>query len=215
MIVPTRTRAGTLRSLLVAAVAFALFLLLGQAVAHVPPGPLDRIAFGIVGSAFPLASALTTAGRFPSYVAVCIVVLVAGLVRRTLLRPALISVVALILAWKTSDVFKDYFMRPRPTHWVGIHETSFSYASGHAALSLTFYGFWAYVAWTSALPLRARVALVALLVLFIGGIGWSRLALGAHYPSDVAGGYLFGAGFLALESLVYERIRSRAPIAPM
>jgi membrane-associated phospholipid phosphatase len=40
-----------------------------------------------------------------------------------------------------------------------------------------------------------KIALVALLAFWIAGIGWSRLALGAHYPTDVIGGTLFGVAW--------------------
>jgi len=41
-----------------------------------------------------------------------------------------------------------------------------------------------------------KVAIVTVLVLWALGIMWSRLALGAHYLSDVFGGALFGTAWL-------------------
>jgi undecaprenyl-diphosphatase len=49
--------------------------------------------------------------------------------------------------------------------------------------------------------LRIPVAVVAAVLIFL--IGFSRLYLGAHWASDVFGGFVFGAMWLALLSLFY------------
>ena len=52
------------------------------------------------------------------------------------------------------------------------------------------------------------VLLVALGVL-VFLIGFSRLYLGLHYPSDVLGGYLLGTSWAAAEGTVFALWRSR------
>jgi len=181
----------------VALIACVAFVALGVVVAHRAPGVLDVWFLDACrGHALALAVPLTELGRFPAYVAICAATLVFGVVRRAWLRNASIAVVALAVAWKVSDLCKDQFMRARPPGQLVFHETSFGYGSGHATLALTFYGAWALYAWRSDLPRPARVAIVAAAGGLILAIGWSRLALGAHYPSDVLGGYLLGGAFL-------------------
>lgn len=73
---------------------------------------------------------------------------------------------------------------------------TFSFPSGHAAGSLVCFGalgyviiaFWPFL----ALPIILLVAVLSFL------IGISRIYLGAHYPSDVLGGWIVGAIGLAL-----------------
>lgn len=48
----------------------------------------------------------------------------------------------------------------------------------------------------SALPQTLKLPLAGLLMLWALGVDWSRLALGAHYFSDVFGGTLFGTAWL-------------------
>jgi undecaprenyl-diphosphatase len=184
--------------------ALAGYAGLGAAVSGRSPGGLDRAAEVLAGHGLRAAAFLTAAGLFPVYATLCVLLAGAAVARRALRTPVVIAIVALVLAWRSSDALKVVFARPRPAVWFLHHETSFSYASGHATLALTFYGFWAYVAWRSSLPLAARSALSASLALWIGAIGWSRLALGAHYASDVLGGYLLGAAFLGLAATALE-----------
>ena len=188
--------------------AAVAYVILGVWVSPRPPAGIDADAAAWAGHGLQAASFLTAAGLFPVYATLCGLLLVAALVRRAWLPPVLASIVALVVAWRVSDLGKAYFERPRPAHWFVHHETSFSYASGHATLALAFYGFWAYVVWASPWPPAGRRLTVALLSAWIVATGWSRLALGAHFPSDVAGGYLLGAAVLGLAVSLYERVRS-------
>lgn len=191
------------------------FLALGFGVVDRPPGALDtRLLAACRGHALPLAVALTQAGRFPAYVTISAVSLLFGIVRRAWLARASVAVAALALAWQTFDVAKDAFGRPRPAGQLVFHETSLAYPSGHATLALTFYGAWAWYVWRSSLPRPLRIALVLAAKALIAGIGWSRLALGAHFPSDVLGGYLLGGVFLGLVMLATRTQPGAAPGPP-
>jgi len=185
---------------------FVAALALGIAVSSGPPRGIDLEALALAGTDIPLATFLTRAGTFPVYFVLCLVAIGFGLARRAWLSRVLISVIALIVTWQVSDGFKVFFYRARPEHWFVFHETSAAYPSGHAVLSTTFYGFWAYLAWRSSLPAAARYAIVALATVWILAIGWSRLALGAHFPTDVLGGYLLGGSALCFEIAAYLRI---------
>ncbi len=194
------------RTILAAAVAFGLFLLLAATFSTDPPaGSADRLATALTGHGVDAALVFTQAGRFPVFAVECVLLLIVGAVRRRFLAPLGATVAALVVAWKTSDLFKDLFHRPRPEHWVAIRETSFGYPSGHAVLSVTFYGLLAYVVWRSEAPLAVRRGVVALAAVWIVATGWSRLALGAHYLTDVAGGYCLGAVFFFLGTALVGR----------
>ena len=203
------TRRLTLRRAIFAALCFACFAALGVVFSNAASiSALDLDARALAGQGVPIALFFTQAGRFPVFAALCVLLLIFGFVRRAYLGPMVVTVVALALAWKVSDFFKDFFHRPRPDYWVAIHETSASYASGHAVLSLTFYGLLAYIVSRSSLPANVRSAAVAVAALWILATGWSRLALGAHYLSDVIGGYLLGFCFLLVGEIVVDRFAS-------
>ena len=104
------------------------------------------------------------------------------------------SLVLLLLCWRGADLFQHLFARPRRLDWVVKHETSFSFPSSHASISLGFYGLWALFIWRGAG--RARRWTAVLLALLVAAIYWSRLALGAHYVTDLAGGALLAVALV-------------------
>jgi undecaprenyl-diphosphatase len=134
---------------------------------------------------------------------VCVVALIACVPLRAWRGRVLFAIVALLLAWVVSDFFKAVFHRARPADWQLVHESSTSYSSGHATLTVVVYGLWAYFLWNSSLPRPLRLVLSGMLVLWCLIVAWSRLAMGAHYPTDIAGGWLLAAAvLLGLRALV-------------
>jgi undecaprenyl-diphosphatase len=123
------------------------------------------------------------------------------------LRPAwraraVFSVVTTLVAWQASDAVKNLFMRRRPDYWRLIHETSASYPSGHAMFAIVVYGLWSYYVATSDMPLPLRRGLSAALAFWAIGVIWSRLALGAHFVTDLTGGVLFGITMLGIAAAI-------------
>jgi membrane protein DedA with SNARE-associated domain len=112
-----------------------------------------------------------------------------------------------------NQLLKNLFARPRPffEHPL-VLETSYSFPSGHATMSLIFYGMLAYFAVRALRTWRARTAVVfgaALLVLLIG---FSRMYLGVHYFSDVVAGFASGGVWLSALITGSETIRRRRKI---
>ena len=181
------------------------FVLLGVIVSGRPPSPVDLAVRPFAGHAVPLARLMTGAGLFPVYATICVALLITVFFQRRWLRAILVSIVTLVAAWQVSDACKDLFHRFRPSYFVpGTHETSLSYPSGHATNVIAFYGFWTAVAWASSLPVSAKRWIRVAFALWALAIGWSRLALGAHYLTDVIGGYLLGAAMASVAMLVYR-----------
>ncbi len=121
----------------------------------------------------------------------------AGIVGLTLLylprgRAFVVGFVATLAgAAATGFALKDIVKRARPDGLIpAIHETGFSFPSGHATGSMAFYGFTAFILcrWYP----RYAKAIVAATTIIVLAIGFSRLYLGAHFPSDVIAGYLLG-----------------------
>lgn len=105
------------------------------------------------------------------------------------------AIVALLLSWQGADFFQHEFARPRRLDWVVKRELAFSYPSSHAAIATGFYILLATFVGRSTLRHRGTIATV--LAVLALGMMWSRLALGAHYLTDLVGGVLWGSTVVA------------------
>lgn len=106
-------------------------------------------------------------------------------------------------------LLKLIFQRLRPD-FLGIivREPDFSFPSGHSVIAMIFYGFLAYALARQLHSRTARLALAACAGLIIFLVGFSRLALGVHYPSDVLAGWTLGALWLFI-SVLFSRALER------
>ena len=195
----------------VAAVAYAL---LGHAVSHAPPGALDLAGRSLAGEAPGLATMFTTSCLFPILLAFGVIGLIVAWRLPRWRAITLTMIVTTVVAWRVSDFLKDVFQRPRPEYWIVHHETSYSYSSGHAMFATIVYAAWAAIVWRSGLPLRVRAVISPVLGLWACGVIWSRLALGAHYITDLIGGVLLGMIALALASIWLRAAAYKQAAAP-
>lgn len=95
-------------------------------------------------------------------------------------------------------LLKNIFLRPRPDFPNAFyHESGYSFPSGHAMLSMLFYGMTAYLIASQGPSWRTqiRLGITALTLSFL--IGFSRIFLGVHYLTDVLGGWAAGFVWLA------------------
>lgn len=78
-----------------------------------------------------------------------------------------------------------------------------SFPSGHALASIIGYGALLLV-FTPALPRRARKPVIITLATIVVLVGFSRLALGVHYLSDVLGAWCLGIAWLGATAYAFE-----------
>ena len=111
---------------------------------------------------------------------------------------------------------KELFARPRPyfEHPL-VLETSYSFPSGHATMSLIFYGMLAYFCVLALRTWRARTAVIFGASLLVLLIGFSRIYLGVHYFSDVVAGFASGGIWLSALITGSETLRLRSKMGTL
>ncbi len=112
----------------------------------------------------------------------------------------------LILASVSNMMLKRFINRARPgiEHLVSVE--TLSYPSGHAMSAMAFYGFLIYLCSRFRINKYLKAGLITLLVFIILSIGTSRIYLGVHYPSDIAGGYIAGLIWIVFCILIFNLI---------
>src|ERR671921_1444040 len=102
-----------------------------------------------------------------------------------------------------TTVLKSVFQRTRPELFNSGYQASFySFPSGHATAAVGFYGMLTMIL-AYRLHGAARWAVVGCGLLVVLLIGFSRLYLGVHYPTDVLAGYLSALLWLVCVGGVY------------
>ena len=113
------------------------------------------------------------------------------------------------LARVLSPVVKALVDRPRPSDSLvnvvyPLGDPSFP--SGHVLGATLFYGFLIYCAEVCIPQRRLRRVVQSGLVLVIGLMGYARVQLGAHWPTDVVGGYALGLLILTAVIWLHHRV---------
>ncbi len=122
-----------------------------------------------------------------------------GLLMRRRRLLALVWLLAMIATVLLNLGLKSAFNRPRPDfHDRIIDESTHSFPSGHAMGAIVAFGLLTYFLLLVLSDRREKIAVVVLAAVLTGLIGFSRIYLGAHYFSDVVGGFAVGGAWLSV-----------------
>jgi membrane-associated phospholipid phosphatase len=145
---------------------------------------------------------------------VLVAVLVVALVFRRAARLAVWAAVTMAGAALLDNVIKTVANRARP-HFANPVATApgKSFPSGHALESLAGVAIILIVVLPLMRPMWRQVTLAVAIVL-LALIGFARVTLGVHYLSDVVGGWIFAAGWVAATSAAFRLWRKRVDPRP-
>lgn len=106
-------------------------------------------------------------------------------------------------------VMKLSFHRLRPPNPLIEKLQSFSFPSGHATSAFIFYGLLTYLIWKTNISKVYKYISGSILILFSLLIGFSRVYLRVHYPSDVLAGFCIGFAWLLLAVWLLEELKKK------
>lgn len=151
----------------------------------------------------------------PAWFYVMLGVVVLFLLKKGNRRLAAYVAITASLGGLINTAVKLWVARPRPSLEEPIATAAGnSFPSGHAMASTVGYGLLLLVL-LPAVPRRWRPAAIAGTVLLVSTIGFSRLALGVHYITDVLGGFVLGLAWLLAATAAFSiwRVeRGRPPV---
>jgi undecaprenyl-diphosphatase len=142
-------------------------------------------------------------GSAAAVTAMCLAAVCVSLYYRRTQTAAMLSITMLGVA-ALNVALKLAFHRSRPIAFFGSTPSTYSFPSGHALGSFCFYGMLAAILAARARGRGAKFGIWMAAALLIGMIGFSRIYLGVHYPSDVIAGYCAAAVWLGAVGL-HER----------
>ncbi|ASV32202.1 phosphatase PAP2 family protein [Maribacter cobaltidurans] len=116
------------------------------------------------------------------------------------------ATIVLALATVSNMALKRFIDRARPgiEHLVSVK--TLSYPSGHAMSAMAFFGFLIYLISKLDIHRALKYFLILIFGLLILSIGISRIYLGVHFPSDIAGGFIAGFIWVVFCVLVFDLI---------
>lgn len=194
---------------LAAAVLLGLFAVTARAVQINSIGAFDMPIINTVQGAEtdPLTavmSAFTIIGSTKTAL-VLVILFLAILAAKKLYSQAAFAAVVIGGTAVLNQGLKFIFQRPRPEIHRIIDAGGYSFPSGHTMMAFSIYAVIAYIIWhhVKNAAVRTLVALFAVLMIFM--IAVSRIYLGVHFPSDIAGGVFLSAAWFIAAAAVYKQ----------
>jgi membrane-associated phospholipid phosphatase len=103
-------------------------------------------------------------------------------------------------------VLKTLFGRTRPLDSLIDPPVTFSFPSGHSASSMTFFLLVGFIL-SQKMRNGARFMVLLLFILLALLIGYTRIYLKVHYPTDVLSGFCVAFFWLGMMKLLFDRLK--------
>ncbi|MEO6143725.1 MAG: phosphatase PAP2 family protein [Dermatophilaceae bacterium] len=207
-------------ALVLVAVPFTLTLLLVQdrwaPLLRADEGARDSLhRFAVTHSGFVGAMQLISDSGSARAWQVVMAAVVVWLLWRRLPRLALFVVITAAGSSVLNGIVKSAVNRLRPDLVDPVaREAGLSFPSGHAQAAIVGYAVLLLV-FLPVLHGAWRKATIGVAVMMVFAIGFSRVALGVHYVSDVVGGFVLGAAWVAAMAAAFNAMRVERGVGPV
>lgn len=200
-----------------AVVVAAFGLLARETIGAAGGGPFDRaVELKVRDLAVPGGAAAMQAvsffGSFP-FLGPATLAVVGALALRQRKVSAALFLGSVLGGFGLEMLLKILVHRPRPGLLAALaHETTYSFPSGHATMSTVFFGGLAAVVFHVTPRAVPRGAAAAGAAIVITCVSFSRISLGVHWFTDVAGGVLVGLFWVIVSATATEIVAARGRV---
>lgn len=205
-------KTSVIRTVMLIAVLFGVFILFATFYKQTTVNGLDVYAMQNVSvihhpTLSEFFTSITNAASRPYQYAIYIFFTVIWLVvERKWIEPLVLGICLFGIRFE-NQWFKSLFERDRPMFDRVIEINGYSFPSGHAMISIAFFGFLAYLLVQNYSLMRSFKKIIYwLTAIFVVLVGFSRVYLGVHYPTDVLGGFAAGGTWLLICVLLYKML---------
>lgn len=119
-------------------------------------------------------------------------------------RKARLLVLSIGGSFILNAILKLIFSRTRPLNYMLIEHGGYSFPSGHSMVSMSFYTTMTYLLLENVKDKKIRTFIWIGNFVLIGLIGFSRMYLGVHWPTDIIVGYLMGYMFFNISKTIVK-----------
>ena len=158
------------------------------------------------------ATVLAHLGSPPVIAGIAAAAALVGLVWHKVRGAAWTLPIAILGAGVIIQGVKLVIQRPRPSFFAPLlHESGFSFPSGHSLIAMVVYGLLGYFALHLVHNHVGRLIIRIVTVAIVFSIGVSRVYVGVHYPTDVLAGWTAGVPWLIACLYLHEVMARRWP----
>ena len=194
------------RLLIISIISIAIFIILGINIKTSQEGILfDEIIMDYVHSrTTPLGTnimkTITYFGSVYFFLPIGIVIFI-YMLRQNNTQGILLLILSTLGSYGINYMLKNIFIRTRPLKYFLIEQGGYSFPSGHAMVSMTFYTTMTYILIKKMDKERLKGLMWIINGFIIELIGFSRIYLGVHWPTDILMGYLLG--YVYYKGIIY------------
>ena len=120
------------------------------------------------------------------------------MIKKKSIRGIILLFLSTLGSYGLNFLLKSIFVRTRPLEYFLIEQGGYSFPSGHAMVSMAFYTTMTYLLVRGESRKKIKGILWTINFIIIAIIGFSRIYLGVHWPTDILMGYLVGYIFYYL-----------------
>lgn len=188
--------------------AFIIYMVFAYNTVPVDQAMFNSIAPHITESRTSVMKAISFLGNHVFLVPANLFLLLYFVVQKKKQLALKVAIVALS-SLSIMSLLKRLFHRQRPSNPLVDGITNFSFPSGHAFMSVAFYGLLIWFAATRIKKKTQQFSAIFFLLLLIAAIGFSRIYLRVHYTTDVIAGFCFGTIWLIISIWLADKIEQR------